>query len=163
MARYRGASACNSDFHRWPFTSTRNTPSEKARARVRSATAEPQTTGQAISGASARGASRNDCATIFSRPDPACCTRVPSPSDDSFNLGESLILTFSLYRKFAPHKFERRIPRSQSALQLRIFHRGKNLAEFRPRRVPLSNQIIARHQRCGTHLLRLESPPVFAG
>jgi hypothetical protein len=72
VARYLGASVCNSAFHRGPETSTRNTPSAKLSARVRSATADPQTTGHAISGASAGGACRNDCATIFSSPEPAC-------------------------------------------------------------------------------------------
>jgi hypothetical protein len=38
---------------------------------VRSATADPQTTGHAMSGPSSRGANRKDCATIFSNPDPA--------------------------------------------------------------------------------------------
>src|SRR4029077_6564429 len=53
-------------------TATRSTPSRKLRARVRSATAEPHTTGHAISGAWAGGACRNDRATILSRSDPAC-------------------------------------------------------------------------------------------
>src|SRR5438477_10447437 len=78
-ARYRGARACNSDFHRVPVTSTHSTPSSKLSARVRSATADPHTTGQAISGASAGGACFNDCATIFSSPEPACSKVIPLP------------------------------------------------------------------------------------
>ena len=71
IARYRGARSCSSAFQRWPATSTRKTPSSKRSARVRSATADPQTTGHAKSGPSAGGASRKDFATIFSSPDPA--------------------------------------------------------------------------------------------
>ena len=69
-ARYRGASICSSDFHLVSGTATRSTPSAKLRARVRSATAEPHTTGHAISGASNGGACRNDRATIFSNSEP---------------------------------------------------------------------------------------------
>ena len=70
-AKYLGASACNSDFHPVSGTATRRTPSLKLNACVRSATADPQTTGHAISGASDGGACRSDRATIFSSSDPA--------------------------------------------------------------------------------------------
>src|SRR5579872_884769 len=72
-ARYRGASACSSDFHPVSGTATRSTPSAKLSARVRSATAEPHTTGHAIRGASSGGACRKDLATIFSNSEPADC------------------------------------------------------------------------------------------
>jgi hypothetical protein len=127
-AKYRGARACSSDFQRCPETSTRNTPSSKLKARVRSATAEPQTTGQAMSGASARGASRNDCATIFSKPEPACskCSSSSTRCRPAGHFNFNILST----RRRAPGNWVRaetrgarnRVPRPARAIALPTAH-----------------------------------------
>jgi hypothetical protein len=58
MATYRGARCCSSARQAESGTSTFSTPRENSSARVRAATADPQTTGHASSGACPAGAFR---------------------------------------------------------------------------------------------------------
>src|SRR5581483_10428049 len=143
--RYRGARPCSSDFQPASGTATRKIPSLKLRARVRSATAEPQTTGQAIKGAWVGGACRSDCATILSSSDPARSTSTPSSPARSETKFDSSIpgvhCRMSSGVKFAPHELQGCLAGRHPPFQLRIFHRAQNLFEPRPWRVAFRDQI----------------------
>jgi hypothetical protein len=76
IATYRAASACSSRFHPASGTSTFNTASANSTARVRSATADPQTKGHASIGASPGATRRKEFTTIFSNPEPACSKQI---------------------------------------------------------------------------------------
>jgi hypothetical protein len=67
-AKYRGARSASSRRQPASATSTRNMPSEKLSARVRSATALPHTTGHASNGLSSTGARWSALTIMFSNP-----------------------------------------------------------------------------------------------
>ena len=146
IATYRGASACNSRFHPVSATSTRKMPAANVTARVRSATAEPHTNGQADTGASFRGTRRMDPATTPCRRVPACSnstfletnlmiptTRIlPTAFDSSTPPVRWMPVEItSLQWKFSPHELHRCLSRAQVPLELCIFYGIQDLTKFR--------------------------------
>src|SRR5580704_1590364 len=136
-------------------------------ARVRSATTDPHTNGQARSGASPCGTRRSDPTTIFSNPAPACSNATPrritvAPSSDQIEIpilaprlpANSLRRTASSERELGPDELDGRIMRKQSSFELRIFDGIENLAEPRSRSVSRGNQVVTGDQCRRTNLFR---------
>jgi hypothetical protein len=146
IATYRGANACNSRFHAASATSTRKIPAANVTARVRSATAEPHTNGQANTGASFRGTRRMDPATTPSRRVPACSNSTfpetnlmilhhqdPAAAFDSSTppVRWMPVEITPLEWKFSPHELHRCLSRRQVPLELCILYGIQDLTKFR--------------------------------
>jgi hypothetical protein len=147
-AIYRGARFCISRFHPASGTATLKTEFAKCTARVRSATAEPQTNGHARSGVSLRGVRRNEPATNLSSSGPACCNVRSTILCKVGHNGPDSSIPFRVQScasqwKFARNILERGIARNQLTFELSIFDGVQNLAKTRTRSIACRDQIIA--------------------
>src|SRR5690348_11626131 len=70
--------------------------------------------------------------------------KIPDPGAGAHSVN---ICCAPLPRPHLSHQFHRLVRRRDPPFQLRVLHRMEHLGEFRPRRIPRRDQILARDQR----------------